>query len=262
MPTRAPTISSLKTGGVRPLDTRPTPTARGYSSKWANYSTHYLHQHPLCVACRADGLVVSATLVDHIVPLALGGSMWDPKNHQGLCRSCHATKTGRERRAARRRLMGVTMVTGRLASVLCLAVLLALAGCLATRPSHPVNAPASIVRPSLPQQEALSAIPRATLVPPSNPTDLQALPVARISRSEHVPGGQSVIMSSSDGPNSVVSAVPVATPDARIRSPSSGWLVLVYLAVVLTAVGWAIGFAHAKSRATRAVGPQTKENIV
>lgn len=31
--------------------------------------------------------------VDHILPLVLGGSMWDEKNHQVLCYECHKKKT-------------------------------------------------------------------------------------------------------------------------------------------------------------------------
>lgn len=31
--------------------------------------------------------------VDHITPLCKGGSMWDPKNHQVLCKPCHIQKT-------------------------------------------------------------------------------------------------------------------------------------------------------------------------
>jgi 5-methylcytosine-specific restriction enzyme A len=234
MPTRAPTISSLRTGGVRPLDTRPTAADRGYDSRWARYSRRYLRAHPLCVACTADGLIAQATAVDHIVPIRQGGAMWDPRNHQALCHDCHTRKTGRERRQTRRLTEGLSMVTGRLKSVLCLALLLALTGCLAP----PASVPVSAVRPSLPQQVAFPAIPRATLVPPSNSTDLQALPVARISRSEHALGGQSVSTPATVvGPNSVaVAADAPSVPDPRVRSPARYRLLLLY-GVLIVIVG-------------------------
>ena len=86
----------------RTLDTRPTSAVRGYDARWARYARRYLRQHPLCAVCQADGYTEAAVLVDHIRPLALGGSMWEPDNHQGLCVPCHARKTGGERKARRR----------------------------------------------------------------------------------------------------------------------------------------------------------------
>jgi 5-methylcytosine-specific restriction endonuclease McrA len=35
-------------------------------------------------------------VLDHIVPIALGGSMWDPANHQILCEKCNKEKTARD----------------------------------------------------------------------------------------------------------------------------------------------------------------------
>lgn len=34
---------------------------------------------------------------DHIKPWRDGGAFWDPENLQALCRSCHFTKTAREK---------------------------------------------------------------------------------------------------------------------------------------------------------------------
>lgn len=39
--------------------------------------------------CEELGRVTAATVVDHIEPVSLGGSMWDSKNHQALCDPCH-----------------------------------------------------------------------------------------------------------------------------------------------------------------------------
>jgi 5-methylcytosine-specific restriction enzyme A len=35
-----------------------------------------------------------AKIVDHILPIKQGGDTWNPNNHQALCKSCHAKKTG------------------------------------------------------------------------------------------------------------------------------------------------------------------------
>lgn len=55
----------------------------------------HLARHPLCVECQAKGMVVAAAEVDHIVPLADGGTN-DDENLQSLCKSCHSRKTARE----------------------------------------------------------------------------------------------------------------------------------------------------------------------
>ena len=51
---------------------------------------------PLCKICG----VAASTVVDHIVPArvycAQGGSFWDKKNLQGLCKPCHDRKTATE----------------------------------------------------------------------------------------------------------------------------------------------------------------------
>jgi 5-methylcytosine-specific restriction protein A len=66
---------------------------RGYTFQWNQYRNMYLRSNPLCVVCNR-----AAELVDHIVPLAQGGSMYDEGNHQAMCRSCHQEKTEREKK--------------------------------------------------------------------------------------------------------------------------------------------------------------------
>ena len=59
-----------------------------------------LSAHPLCQDCLADGGVErAATEIDHIIPLALGGSDED-ENVRCLCKPCHARRT-KEQFAAR-----------------------------------------------------------------------------------------------------------------------------------------------------------------
>jgi 5-methylcytosine-specific restriction protein A len=53
---------------------------------------------PLCVQCLQRGVVEPTTDVDHIVPHGGDADLfWDPLNLQGLCHSCHSTKTQGER---------------------------------------------------------------------------------------------------------------------------------------------------------------------
>jgi 5-methylcytosine-specific restriction protein A len=54
-----------------------------------------LAREPLCRYCSDKGLIVAATVPDHIVPLSLGGTDTDA-NIQCLCSECHAIKTSLE----------------------------------------------------------------------------------------------------------------------------------------------------------------------
>jgi hypothetical protein len=54
-----------------------------------------LAKEPLCRHCRAKGFVTEATVPDHIVPLAFGGSDED-SNIQCLCDECHKVKSAIE----------------------------------------------------------------------------------------------------------------------------------------------------------------------
>ncbi len=76
-------------------DTRPSAARRGYGSGWRALRDQMLAREPLCRACRPR--FVPATEVDHIVPLAEGGSN-TVDNLQPLCKSCHSRKTARAAR--------------------------------------------------------------------------------------------------------------------------------------------------------------------
>ena len=52
----------------------------------------------LCAACKCIGRVAQAQEVDHVVPLADGGSD-DIANLQALCTACHEAKSAGEARA-------------------------------------------------------------------------------------------------------------------------------------------------------------------
>jgi hypothetical protein len=51
--------------------------------------------HPLCAHCTKEGRVTVTAEIDHVIPLALGGTDTDD-NVQGLCKDCHARKTADE----------------------------------------------------------------------------------------------------------------------------------------------------------------------
>ena len=80
----------MKKNAKRHDSQRGSSTERGYGYKWQQAREGYLKRHPLCVMCKRRGLVVEASVVDHITPhkgdMAL---FWDSSNWQALCRLCH-----------------------------------------------------------------------------------------------------------------------------------------------------------------------------
>jgi len=71
--------------------------ARGYGSKWDKLRIRVLKRdNYACVPCRKDGIITSATEVDHIKPKQLGG-LDIMINLQSICHNCHAAKTTKER---------------------------------------------------------------------------------------------------------------------------------------------------------------------
>ena len=60
-----------------------------------------LAEEPLCRKCLERGLAAASEIVDHVVPLAWGGSD-ERSNKQGLCRPCHDAKSKEERAIGRR----------------------------------------------------------------------------------------------------------------------------------------------------------------
>lgn len=76
---------------------RGTAAQRGYGSKWQKARDLHLKEHPLCVHCQADGYVVAATVVDHIIPHKGDQKLfWRRSNWQSLCKTHHDQKTAKE----------------------------------------------------------------------------------------------------------------------------------------------------------------------
>lgn len=75
--------------------------ARGYGSQWDKLRKRILERDcGLCLVCQAEGRLTAATMVDHIINKAAGGTD-DEENLQSICRECHVEKTAREARRGR-----------------------------------------------------------------------------------------------------------------------------------------------------------------
>ena len=78
---------------VHSLEVKST-KAKGYDSRWNKARVCFLKTHPLCVRCRAKGMITPATVVDHITPHRGNQKLfWNEGNWQPLCKSCHDRKT-------------------------------------------------------------------------------------------------------------------------------------------------------------------------
>lgn len=64
----------------------------GSTRKWRAFRDAHIAS-----ACRWCGKESDLQL-DHIIPLSLGGSKWDPANVQTLCSGCHDVKSAQDRR--------------------------------------------------------------------------------------------------------------------------------------------------------------------
>lgn len=63
--------------------------SKRYGQNWQRIRAAYVHSHPLCERCMAQGRYVQVEEVHHIVPLKDGGTNeWS--NLMSLCRKCHA----------------------------------------------------------------------------------------------------------------------------------------------------------------------------
>ena len=76
---------------------RGTTKERGYAGEWFKIRRDVLREEPACRRCGGP-----ASEVDHIIPKRSGGTN-ERANLQGLCGSCHSSKTVRETQWGRRR---------------------------------------------------------------------------------------------------------------------------------------------------------------
>lgn len=71
---------------------RPSAARRGYDATWRRLRLVKLAMNPLCEECLLHGQTVAAREVDHIMPLADGGTN-EVVNLRSLCKPCHSRKT-------------------------------------------------------------------------------------------------------------------------------------------------------------------------
>lgn len=76
---------------------RGSSSERGYDRPWRVARARFLKRNPVCKHCDDAGLLMAATVVDHIIPHK--GDMilfWNKTNWQPLCATCHSIKTVKE----------------------------------------------------------------------------------------------------------------------------------------------------------------------
>ena len=68
-----------------------------YNSKdWRVLRRKKLELNAECENCLQNGRIIRAAIVDHITPIKKGGAMFDMRNLQSLCWSCHSRKSAKE----------------------------------------------------------------------------------------------------------------------------------------------------------------------
>lgn len=66
------------------------------TSRWRKLRKQFLHEHPLCVECKGEGIISPSEVVDHVKPHEGDERLfWDESNWQALCKCCHDKKTAR-----------------------------------------------------------------------------------------------------------------------------------------------------------------------
>ena len=105
-PHRCPSCHQLVAGrcGCRPPWRHAQPVSRIRGRRLQRLRHQLLSRYPLCVLCLAKvpACLSSATIRDHIVPLAEGGTDTED-NVQAICVDCSDTKTQQEARRGQRR---------------------------------------------------------------------------------------------------------------------------------------------------------------
>jgi 5-methylcytosine-specific restriction endonuclease McrA len=90
---------------------RPTRNQGAYRGAWPLLVKQILERDPQCIL-RYPGCEGRSVEVDHVIGVSEGGDN-SPENVRGVCRRCHATRTGQQgaRANARRRKEGGSNVT-------------------------------------------------------------------------------------------------------------------------------------------------------
>jgi 5-methylcytosine-specific restriction protein A len=65
--------------------------------QWRNLRNTYIREYPLCAECERQNKTTLGTVVDHIIPIRIGGDKLSLDNLQTLCTSCHNSKSAKEK---------------------------------------------------------------------------------------------------------------------------------------------------------------------
>ena len=69
-----------------------------YNSQWRKLAKIHKQNNPLCVECKAKGIIRAAAVTDHIKPTRLFPELaYDWNNLQSLCTQCHNSKSASEK---------------------------------------------------------------------------------------------------------------------------------------------------------------------
>lgn len=74
-----------------------------WTARWRHRAKAQLEAEPLCAMCMARGLVVVATVADHVEPHRGDPDLFWAGPLQSLCASCHSSDKQREERGGRPR---------------------------------------------------------------------------------------------------------------------------------------------------------------
>jgi 5-methylcytosine-specific restriction endonuclease McrA len=66
------------------------------STGWRKTRAYYLAQYPLCEVSLAEGRTVPGEVIDHIIPISVGGAKMDARNFMTLSKQVHDKKSALE----------------------------------------------------------------------------------------------------------------------------------------------------------------------
>ena len=98
MPTIKKSVKRPWQAVKEPFSGRSNPNRKFYeSSTWRALRAKFIEANPLCVECKKKGIITPAKVVDHIVPINMGGAPLSEDNLQPLCATCHNAKSARDK---------------------------------------------------------------------------------------------------------------------------------------------------------------------
>lgn len=69
-----------------------------HTHRWTKASRIFRAANPLCVRCKAKGIIQPTEVTDHIIPPEIHGNFWDRDNWQPLCKKCNIIKGNEDKK--------------------------------------------------------------------------------------------------------------------------------------------------------------------